>query len=52
MPKRGATKLQISITIDQELAKKLDDFCKKNHGAKRSTIIEEALKKFLEEKER
>ena len=48
MPKKGITKLPISATVDRKVAKELEDFCIKNRGIKKSTIIEEALKKFLD----
>ncbi len=49
MPKKGKSKQSIGITIDKEILKKLDNFCKKNFNAKRSGVIEQATKKFLEE---
>ena len=50
MPKRGVSKESVGITIDKEILKKLDAFCKANHNAKRSVIIEEAVKNYLEGK--
>lgn len=49
MPKKGVSKESIGITIDKGILKQLDEFCKKNYNTKRSVIIEEAVKKFLEE---
>ena len=45
-------KIGISVSIDEELLKELDDFCKKNYNAERSTVIEDAVRKFLDEKKR
>ena len=50
MPKKSSSKrVGISISLDESLAKKLNDFCKQNFNAERSAVIEEALRKFLEE---
>lgn len=44
------SKAKISCTMDEELLKRLDNFRKENHNVKRSTVIEEAARKFLDEK--
>ena len=44
MKKEG--KANISITLDKQLLKNLDDFCKKNYSV-RSKIIEHSIKDFL-----
>lgn len=49
MPKKGKSKESIGITIDKELLKKLDAFCKENFNTKRSGVIEQAVEKFIEE---
>lgn len=45
-------KTGISISIDKELLKELDDFCAENYNAERSTVIEDAVRKFLNDKKR
>lgn len=51
MPKKaGVKKKGISVTLEESLLQKLDKFCKQNYGVSRSAIIDEALKKFLEER--
>ncbi len=44
MKKEG--KSNISITLDGQLLKNLDDFCRKNYSV-RSKVIEHAIKDFL-----
>lgn len=49
MPKKTNVKRKgISVSIEEGLLQKLDDFCKQNYNASRSVVIEEAVKKFLE----
>jgi len=43
-------RVPVSISLGEFLLKRLDDFRKENYNAERSAVIEEALKKFLEEK--
>jgi metal-responsive CopG/Arc/MetJ family transcriptional regulator len=45
-------KTGISVSINEDLLKELDDFCEKSYNASRSTVIEDAVRKFLEEKKR
>lgn len=45
----GEKRVGISITLSEGILKKLDEFRKKNFKAERSAVIEESLKKFLEE---
>ncbi|GEM_PF-3009286 len=53
MPKKSTSKrIGLSISLDENLAKRLNDFCRQNFNAERSAVIEEALKKFLEEIEK
>jgi len=51
MPKRSETKkVPLSVTISEDVSKKLNDFCKENFDAPKSSVVEKALKKFLEGK--
>ncbi len=51
MPKkRDGKRVGISITLEENMLIRLDEFCKANFNAERSAVIENALKKFLEEK--
>ncbi len=52
MSKKGVTKAPLCATIDKELLDKLDEFCLENHGLKRSTAVENAIKKYLEKKDK
>ena len=47
MKKEG--KVNISITLDSQILKNLNDFCKKNYSV-RSKLIEHAIKDFLEKR--
>lgn len=50
MPKAASPRrVGISISLDEGLAKRLNDFCRQNFNAERSAVIEKALRKFLEE---
>lgn len=45
-------KMGISVSIEKELLKELDDFCRENYNAERSAVVEESIRKFLNEKKR
>jgi metal-responsive CopG/Arc/MetJ family transcriptional regulator len=47
MKKEG--KVNISITLDSQLLKNLEDFCQKNYSV-RSKVIDQAIKDFLEKR--
>ena len=47
--KKEGVKANISITLDSQLLKNLDDFCQKNYSV-RSKIIEHAIRDFLEKR--
>jgi metal-responsive CopG/Arc/MetJ family transcriptional regulator len=46
----GEKRIPISVTLTEETLKKLNDFCKQNYSCDRSKVVEEAIKRFLEEK--
>jgi len=41
-------KARITVSIDKQLLKDLAEFQKKNCGVKRATVIEQAIREFLE----
>lgn len=51
MAKRNqGQKPKISVVLEEDTFKKLNDFCKSHYNAEKSKVVEEAIKKFLEEK--
>lgn len=53
MPKKRLDKREgVSISFNTSVLEKLDNFCKKNFNAERSSVVEEAVKEFLAKKEK
>ena len=49
--RKGATKkISKCISLSEETLKRLDEFCSQNYNAERSAVVEDALKKFFQEK--
>jgi metal-responsive CopG/Arc/MetJ family transcriptional regulator len=45
----GDIREQITVKLTPDILERLDEFCRVNFRAERSTVIEEAVKLFLEQ---
>lgn len=45
-------KKEVTVSLDLDILKSIDELCKKNFGVKRSTFINSILKEYLSKKKR